>query len=269
MTAFGTVLRELRQQNRLSQMELALDAEISARHISFMENGRSKPSREMVLHLSNVMDIASKDTNLLLTSAGYSQEFTHNDLNDDSMKDARDALSYMLEAHEPYPAIVVDNAWNLLMTNKAQVALTEYFVHHGANFPASNNMMELFFHPDGYKTYITNWEHVGIFLLRRLYHEHLAGAQRNTTNELLDTILKMPGIPSDWKTRKMDFGTAPMVKVDLFINGNELSLFSTISSFGTAVDVTLQDLRLEHYLPGNEATRCFLTELAAMPPAGR
>ena len=264
MTAFGTILKELRQQNRLSQMTLSLDAEVSARHISFMETGRSKPSREMVLHLSSVMNIPSKDTNLLLTSAGYSQEFTQNNLYDESMNDVREALSFMMEAHEPFPAVVIDRSWNLLMVNSAQVALTQYFVKHGANFPNTTNLMELFFHPNGYRTFVNNWEHVAIFLLRRLYHEQLASpAETNTgASSLLDTILEMPNIPGDWKTRPIDFGRAPMVKIEASIGGIELSLFSSISSFGTALDVTLQDLRIEHYFPGNSETKSFLIALA-------
>lgn len=262
MTAFGSILKELRQQNRLSQMDLALNAEVSTRHISFMENGRSKPSREMVLHLSNVMDVPSRDANLLLTSAGYSQEFTQHDLSDESMKDVRDALSYMLDAHTPYPAIVIDSHWNLLMANQAQMALTHYFIQHGANFPETSNLMELFFHPKGYRAFVTNWEYAGIFLLRRLYHEHLASAHCDQENTLLNKILAMPDIPVDWKTRTMDFGTAPMIKVNFSINNKNFSLFSTISSFGTAIDVTLQDIRLEHYLPGDKATRQFLEGLS-------
>lgn len=263
MTAFGSILKELRQQNRLSQMALALNAEVSTRHISFMENGRSKPSREMVLHLSNVMDVPSRDVNLLLTSAGYSQEYSQHNLSDASMKDVREALTYMLDAHAPYPAVVIDSHWNLLMVNQAQMALTYYFTQHGAEFPETDNVMELFFHPKGYRLFITNWEYVGIFLLRRLYHEHLAGAHCEQENTLLNKILVMPDIPEDWKTRAIDFGTAPMVKVNFSINDKSFSLFSTISSFGTALDVTLQNIRLEHYLPGDNATRLFLEDLSA------
>lgn len=263
MTAFGCVLKELRQQKRLSQMSLALEAEVSSRHISFMENGRSKPSRDMVLHLSNILDVSSRDTNLLLSSAGFTQEYSESELSDEKLKDVRSALSYMMDAHDPYPAIVVDREWNLLMANRTYMMLTNYFLQQGASFPDTTNVMDVFFHPDGYRLFVKNWEDVAIFLLRRIYREHLASLQRDMPNSLLDRILMMPGIPKDWKVRPLEFAALPMVKVEIEINSLQLALFSTISTFGTALDVTLQDLRVEHYFPGDEHSKAFFTKLAS------
>lgn len=243
-------------------MSLALEADVSSRHISFMENGRSKPSRDMVLHLSNILDVSSRDTNLLLSSAGFTQEYAETELSDDKLKDVQDALSFMMEAHNPYPAIVVDREWNLLLSNRSHLMLTEFFLKQGASFPETTNVMDIFFHPDGYRQFVSNWEEVAIFLLRRIYREHLASMQRDLPNSLLDRILMMPGIPRDWKVRPLELASVPVVKVDVDINGTELSLFSTISTFGTALDVTLQDLRVEHYFPGDEQTKTFLLALA-------
>lgn len=264
MAAFGAVLKEFRKARRLSQLDLAVEADVSTRHISFLETGRAKPSREMILHLSRMMAIPSKDVNILLASAGFGHHFQATDLNQTLLSPVRAALTFMLEAHDPYPALVVDGRWNILMVNQSQQRLTEYFIEQGARFPATTNMMDLFFDESGYRPFVDNWEQVACFLLQRIYKEHLLSIDRENRNELLERLLTYSGIPSNWQKQDVGDISTPLVQLELTLGGANLTLFSTIATFGTALDITLQDIRIEHYFPGDETTRQFFQKLAAM-----
>ncbi|WP_250655790.1 helix-turn-helix domain-containing protein [Alkalimarinus coralli] len=263
MTAFGEVLKDLRKSRRLSQLDLAMESDVSTRHISFLETGRSKPSREMILHLARMMDIPYKETNMLLASAGFSYQYQESPLNATTLSPIRAALNFMLDTHAPYPAIVMDENWNILMANQPQQTLTAKLVELGAKFPPTFNMMELFFDDNGYRPFVDNWEEVAIFLLQRIHKEHLLRPNRDAPNELLDKLLSYNAIPSDWQKREVGDIATPLVQLKLTVGSHKLSLFSTIATFGTPLDVTLQNIRIEHYFPGDDATKLFFKQLSS------
>lgn len=259
MAATGHVLTEIRRARRLSQLDLGLQAEVSARHISFIETGRAQPSREMLLRLSEVMGLSHRDCNRLMNAFGYAAVFSDMSLDDSAMQPVREALQIMLDKHNPYPAAVLDIEWNLLMSNDAMQNLMQ------ASMPMerlqqSNNMLEHIFDHQGLRPYLTNWDTVASLLLRRLR------LQLNTCPSaglatLMDKLLSMDP-PRDWQTPSPDSWEGPMLTSELNIRGQALKVFSTLSSFGTALDAGLQELMIESYFPGDDATRRFFEDAA-------
>ncbi|ARU59374.1 MAG: helix-turn-helix transcriptional regulator [Pseudomonadales bacterium] len=261
MAAFGNMLREIRKAKRLSQLDLAVESEVSTRHISFLETGRAKPSREMILHLARQLDIPFKETNMLLAAAGFAHQYRESNIADPGLANIRNALNFMLQSNEPYPAIVLDAQWNILMANQAQQRIVQKLVALGAKFPPTFNIMEHFMAEEGYRQFVTNWDEVVVILLQRMHKEHLLSARRDEPNTQLEKLLTFPGVPTDWLSRDIGDKSHPLVEVRLEIEGQALGIFSTIATFGTPLDVTLQDIRIEHYFPADENTRLFFENL--------
>ncbi|MBC53097.1 MAG: transcriptional regulator [Gammaproteobacteria bacterium] len=254
MPATGHVLTEIRRARRLSQLDLGLQADVSARHISFIETGRAQPSRDMLLRLSEVMGLSHRDSNRLMNAFGYAAVFSDMSLDDSAMQPVREALQIMLDKHDPYPAAVLDFEWNLLMSNTAMQNLMLALMP-AERLQQSANMLEHIFHPDSLRPYLTNWETVASLLLRRLR------LQLNThptagLAKLMTTLLSMDP-PQDWQTPSPDSWEGPMLTSELDIRGQQLRVFSTLSSFGTALDAGLQELMIESYFPADEETRRF------------
>ena len=250
----GQILAELRKARRLSQLELALRADVSSRHLSFIETGRSQPSPTMLKRLALEMELNCRDTNRLLLAAGYAPAFTETDLSSNSMAPVREALTVMLSNHNPFPAVVLDAHWNVLMANEAQQRLMGLMIEERGPFPHTANVVELVFHPQGYRPFLRNWDEVAGFLLRRLHRDQQArpdpalAALLDRLAELahVDELLhQQPGTPRD----------EPMMALEIELAGQRLRSFSTLASFGTALDVVMEELRIEHYFPADEATR--------------
>jgi len=174
-SAFGRLLREWRARRRVSQLDLAMEAGVSSRHVSFVETGRSQPGREMVLMLARVLDVPLRDRNELLMAAGYAPLYRATDLDAPALEQARRALDFMLRQQEPYPAIVVDRAWNLLKANGGAVRLVEAFADPEAASEWGGNAMRLMFHPRGFRPYIVNWEAMAAALIQWLHRDVLSG----------------------------------------------------------------------------------------------
>jgi transcriptional regulator with XRE-family HTH domain len=258
---FGRVLRQWRARRSLSQLDLALAAEISSRHLSFIETGRAQPSREMVLRLARVLDVPLRDRNDLLTVAGYAPIYRETKLDAPVMAHARRALEFILRQQEPYPAIVLDRHWNVLMANDATARLVNRFVDPAAELGPAN-AMRLTFHPQGLRPHIVNWESTAAALIQWLHRDVLSGFADAESRALLDELLAYPGVPRHWRTLDLDASTAPFLAIDFRRGDLDLRYFTTLTSLGTPHDITLQELRIESFFPADEATEDAARRLA-------
>ncbi|MEQ8183198.1 helix-turn-helix domain-containing protein [Marinobacter salarius] len=257
MSAFGTLFREMRQGKRLSQMDFALECEVSAKHISFLETGRSQPSKGMVLHLAQMLQTDLAATNRLLSAAGYSQVYSDQDLNAPGMAMIKEALDHLLQAHLPYPAVVFDHEYYLVMANTAMQAMMVRMVELGAHFPARPNFLLSLLDNEGMKPFVGDWGNIACHMLQRVYHEHLAGPFRDQPNRLLEHALTLPGVPPNWKSHVVEHLDYPAIPFTLNLGDQQLRIFSTIATIGTPLDVTAQNLRIEHFFPMDERSKAF------------
>ncbi len=260
----GRMLREWRVRRRMSQFDLATEAGISARHVSFVETGRARPSREMVLLLARVLDVPLRDRNDLLAAAGYAPIYRETGLDAPAMAQVRRALDFILRQQEPYPAIVLDRQWNVLKANDATARLVEAFVDPAADLGAPN-AMRLMFHPRGFRPHIVNWEATAAALIQWLHRDVLSGAGGLEARRLLDELLSYPGVPGRWRTLDLDASTGPFLAIDFRKGDLALRYFSTLTGLGTPHDITLQEIRIEAFFAADEATEEASRRLAAGP----
>jgi len=243
----GTLLRDWRRRRRLSQLDLALDAGVSTRHLSFVETGRSRPSPDMLVHLADQLEVPLRERNQLLLAAGYAPRYGARDLDDPEMASVRDALGRVLEGHEPFPAFAIDRSWNLVASNGALGPLLEGVAPELLMPPV--NVLRLALHPDGLAPRVANLGEWRGHLLHRLWRE-LALTADPGLEELRRELLSYPG-PSDEPAPRSD---EIMVELRLRSDEGELSFFSTVTTFGTAVDVTLAELSIEAFFPADAET---------------
>jgi transcriptional regulator with XRE-family HTH domain len=253
----GSLLRHWRTNRRLSQQELANDAEISARHLSCLETGRSRPSREMLLVLSSALEIPLRERNTLLLAGGFAPAYRATDLDDPSMASVRHALDHLMRGAEPYGALVMNHRWDLLLANRTWHRVASLLL--GRPLRVGENMLALVIedlsrflvHPDGLVR----------AMLQRLHREAIATADPDL-HGLLTELEALPSTPADWR-KDAWIGTQPVaLTVDLEVAGQRLSMFTTLTTLGTPTDVNLSQLRIEHYFPADEATDAFLRSLA-------
>lgn len=260
MTEFGQLLRSWRVSKGVSQLVLGLEADVSSRHISFLENGRARPSRNMVLQITNALQVPLRECNILLRAAGFSDEYRARTLADPEMLQVSYALELMLDANLPYPAIVVNSCYDVMLANRSQQALTGLLMQQIPNLHETNNLMDLLFHPNGIKPCVGNWEQIAPLLLQRLYRENTL-RKDSATAELLNKILNYSTVPENWRKFAPDADIGPMTQLELVIGADHLNFFSTISTFGTAIDITLQELKIESFFPADDFTREFFQNL--------
>jgi transcriptional regulator with XRE-family HTH domain len=254
----GQLLASHRKSMRVSQLELAARAGVSSRHLSFIETGRSHPGAPVLERLADELKLTCRDTNQLLVSAGYSPAFTETDLSSDAMTPVREALHVMLSNHDPLPAVVLDAHWNMLMANNAQLALVAQLLKGRDPLPTTANVMELLFHPQGYRPHIQNWEEVACFLLHRLQREQITKPDAALAS-LIATVTSFEGVSVLAEKIPRMLAAAPMITLRLQVGAQTLSLFSTLASFGTAQDAVMEELRIEHYFPADDTTKAFFT----------
>jgi transcriptional regulator with XRE-family HTH domain len=261
---FGKVLRHWRLARRMSQLTLATEAEISSRHLSFLETGRAQPSREMVLLLAGVLDVPLREQNLLLTAAGYAPIHRETALGAPELDQVRRALGFMLAQQEPYPALIVDRHWNLLMQNAAAGRVLGLFLDReaAAQVPGPPNVVRLTFHPRGLRPYIANWEALAGPLIQEIHRSTVGGIPDEGTQRLLDELLAYPGVPVRWRTPDVTAQSAPVLPLDLRKGDLALRFFTTIATLGTPQDITLQELRVECFFPADAATEELARRLA-------
>jgi transcriptional regulator with XRE-family HTH domain len=246
----GELLRQWRERRRLSQMSLALDTEISTRHLSFVETGRSAPSRDMVLRLAEQLDVPLRERNSLLLAAGYAPVYTESGLEAASMTAIRSAIRQLLTAHEPYPAVVVDRAWTLVDAN-ASVALLTSAVRPDLLAPPAN-VLRVSLHPEGMAPQIANLGE---------WRAHLLGRLRRQIAQTADPGLaalydELRAYPCHQPEPEIELPGPGDVVVPLRVRhaDAELTFFSTVATFGTPLDVTVSELMIEAFYPANEAT---------------
>ncbi|WP_088889559.1 helix-turn-helix domain-containing protein [Leptolyngbya ohadii] len=259
LDSFGLLLKQWRSQRGYSQLDLAVTSQVSQRHISFLESGRAKPSREMVLQLAEVLEIPLRQQNLMLTAAGFAPIHAETDLLAPEMAAIRKALDFMLRQQEPYPAIVVDHYWNLLLTNNAATQLLSTFItpeQLQIHFYRDGkvNLMRAMFHPQGLRPFIMNWEDFSGHLLQRLHREAIADGESEQSRALLDELMNDPGIAETWQQSNRTAQNTMLLTVHFKRADLELQFFSTIATLGTPYDITLQELRIECLFPADEAT---------------
>jgi len=242
----GDRLRDWRQRRRLSQLDLSLDAEISTRHLSFIETGRSKPSRDMVLRLAAELDVPLRERNALLLAAGYAPVFADRPLDDAALATARQAIETLLDAHDPFPALAIDRHWNLVAANRGANRLMQGVATHLLEPPV--NVLRLSLHPDGAASRIANLGEWKAHLLHRLRKQFEASADP----QLLELMEELRGYPAP-PAPKPDPGT---IAVPLVVNGasGAMAFLSTTLLFGSPLDVTLSELAIEIFLPADAET---------------
>jgi transcriptional regulator with XRE-family HTH domain len=245
----GDHLRAWRQRRRLSQLDLALEADISTRHLSFIETGRSLPSRDMVLHLAERLDIPLRERNALLVAAGYAPVFPQRSLDDPALRSARQAVDLVLKGHEPYPAIAVDRHWTLVSANAAVPPLLAG-AEAGLLEPPVN-VLRLSLHPGGISPRIVNLAEWRAHLIARL-HRQIDLTADPILMELMNELRSYPG-PRTAKAAGDAYGGV-VVPLQLATPAGTLSFLSTTTVFGTPVDVTLSELAIEAFFPADAAT---------------
>ena len=247
---FPRLLREWRHKRRLSQLDLALNSGVSQRHVSFLESGRANPSRSMILQLSETLEVPLRDRNTWLTAAGFAPVFRSHALDEPQMAQVMSAVRMMLAAHEPFPAIALDRAWNIRLSNGPFGRLgtmlgEDIWDRVGGGQP---NLMRLFFHPDGIRPFVSNWSAVGPLMWRRAQREAEALGGREM-QAVLDDLAPLQdaivlGAPSE-------AALVPVMPFNLDIRGLKISMFAVVSTFGTAQDVTTDELRIETLFPAD------------------
>lgn len=248
----GALLREWRQRRRLSQLDLALDADISPRHLSFVETGRAQPSREMLLHLAEELDVPLRERNRLLTAAGFAPMFRERALDDAALAAAREAIDRILAAQKPWPAFAVDRHWNIVATNHALPQLYEG-IAPGLLAPPMN-ALRLALHPEGLAPRIENFAEWRAHLLARL-RKQVEASQDEGLAALQEELLRYAYPGADLAAAAPAPEHAVMVPLRLRgPAGTTLSFFTTITVFGTPVDVTLSELAIELFFPADAQT---------------
>lgn len=246
----GPLLREWRQRRHRSQLELGLEAGVSARHISFLETGRSNPSREMVIGLASELEVPLRERNELLIAAGYAPEYRQLAYEDPDLAPVREAIDQVLAGHDPYPAVVVDRHWELITANRGLAILTEGVARHLLEPPA--NALRISLHPEGMAPRIRNLGEWRGHTLRRLDRQlRLTGDP--AIAGLREELLSYPGPEPEEAVAEPEHEVFVPLRV-LGPGGRELSFFGTIATFGTAVDVTVAELSIESFFPADSAT---------------
>ncbi len=261
---FGKLLRYWRNQRNLSQLAIASEAEVSTRHVSFLENGRACPSREMVLLLADVLEVPLRERNAMLSAAGFAQVYRESNLSDPELSSVWHSVSFLLDRHEPYPAIAVDRHWNILRMNGSATRVFAVFLDLAVLDPALAsplNAMRILFSDSGLRPYIVNWQEFGGHLIQRLHREAMSAANDKVAQALLAEALAAAGSPSDWRMPDLDAMPAPVAKFQLRKGELELALFSAITTLGTTMDITVQELRIETFFPADEASEAVLKQL--------
>ena len=252
---FGRLLKAWRSRRGLSQLDLALAVRTSQRHLSFIESGRSAPSRDMILRLSGMLDVPLREQNALLHAAGYAPVWRERNLAAPDLSMVNMALDYMLGQHEPYPAFVVDRRWALLRANRGAVALTEFLLGPGPAEATAEpvNLAVALMSAEGLRPFLANWAEVAHYFLLGVYVDAQAdGAAESMA--LYDRLLELPDVAALAEGPPLEQSPAPVLPM-LFRKGDTtLSMFTTIATLGTPRDVTLEEVRIECFFPMDDAT---------------
>jgi len=263
---FGPMLRAWRRRRGASQLALALQSGVSQRHVSFLESGRARPSREMVVQLTSALDVPLRQRNAMLLAAGFAPVYRESNLGAPELTPVRQAIDRMLKQQEPYPAVVIDRLWNLLEANEAAVAFT-LFLHEGPPPPPppgkQPNLLRSLLDPKALRPKIANWEEVAHYLVSTTYAEILAAGGEPKALAFIEEVMAYPDVPASFRKLRFEDRPPPVLTLDYIVGGKSLSVFTTIATLGTPQDVTLQEVRIECFFPADERSDALFKSLAA------
>lgn len=255
---FGDLLRSWRTERQLSQAELALTVETPSRHISFLETGRSKPSRDMVFRLSAALQVPLRDRNLLLRAAGLADAYAVHDIRSAEMATIHGAVIRLMTAHDPYPSFAIDRSWNIVDMNVSAQFLVDNLGDSTSDAAACLNILDLAFDPNGLRPHIENWEDFARQTVQRLHREALGPTDLRNA---LDRIRTYPDLPDRWWHFDVKYTPNPVFPVGLNIAGKQIGLFSVIASIAMPTNALAQELRVETFFPVDEEAEALLLSL--------
>jgi transcriptional regulator with XRE-family HTH domain len=264
----GALLRHWRDVRGRSQIDLSLDTGVSQRHISFIESGRSIPSRQTLMDIAQALDIPLRERNALLLAAGYAPIYSEGAWNAQEMQSVTSALGRMLRQHDPFPALVLDRYWNVLMANESAPRFFNCFVDMSAR-QGPRNMLHLMFDPRGMRPFVANWESVAQSLIQRVHRESVGHVVDDQTRQLLAALLAYPGVKTEWQThRSLDVTPlTPVIPMSFIKDDRVLNYFSMVTTVGTPQTVAAQEVRIECMFPVDEATEGHHIRLLGNVPA--
>ncbi|MVW77304.1 helix-turn-helix domain-containing protein [Bordetella sp. 02P26C-1] len=263
---FATALRYWRDKRGYTQLRLSSESGISQRHISFLESGRSQPSREMVLKLGIVLDIPLRERNVMLLAAGYAPAYREGRLSDPELAAVKQALDFMLTQHAPYPALVVDRLWNLVMANAPATMMMRWLLDMPNDTPLPRegvNVLKLMLDPNGVRQHLLNWKDVCADLLHWIQREAMSDGLGSEAASLLDELIALPEIGETTRLPNLDARALPFLPMQIRKDGVALNLFTSIATMGTPHDVTVHELRIESFFPADDGTARWFREHAA------
>jgi transcriptional regulator with XRE-family HTH domain len=252
-TSIGSLLQYWRKARSWSQLALAHEAGVSPRHVCFLETGRAKPSREMVMLLAGVLDVPLRERNALLLAAGFAPVYTETQLDAPELAPVRAALAAILRQQEPYPAVVMNRHWDILDGNDAAKRFFALLLGE-PRASAPSNVLRLIFDPGALRPCVVNWGAVAESLIQRVAREAVGGVQDGPTAQLLAEVLAYPNVPARLRAPKLEVPLLPVIPVRFRKDSDTYSYFSTVTTLGTPQDVTLQELRIECFFPADDAT---------------
>jgi transcriptional regulator with XRE-family HTH domain len=243
----------------MSQLDLSTHAQISTRHLSFVETGRAQPSREMVLHLAEHLDVPLRERNRLLTAAGFAPAYGESSLDAPALTSVREAIHVILSAHEPLPAFVVDGGWRLVEANAGVASFLDLIDPHLLEAPM--NVIRASLHPDGLSRWIVNFDEYAAHVVERLRRQ-LAASADQTLAALLDEVCAYPDVARAVAGPDVRAPLAAVLPMHFRVDGLELRFFSTMTVFGSPLDVTIAELAIESFFPADDATAAFFRSQA-------
>lgn len=264
----GLLLRHWREIRGASQLGLALDAGISQRHLSFIESGRSVPSRHALTSIVQSLDVPLRERNAVFLAAGYAPVYSEAAWDAKEMQGITRALDRMLRQHDPFPAIVMDRYWNVLTTNASSPRFFGSFIDMTAR-TGPRNMLHLIFDPKGMRPFVVDWETVAQSLVQRVHRESVGGVLDERSRSLLNELFAYPGVDPSWRLRR-SAGSAPnlpMVPIGFRKHDKTLKYFSMVASVGAPQSVAAQELRIECMFPADEETEDLHGEYMSGEPA--
>jgi transcriptional regulator with XRE-family HTH domain len=259
----GALIQRWRKARQLSQLDLAYRAEVSARHLCFVETGRAKPSREMVTLLANALNVPLREQNVLLLAAGFAPMFDESPLDAPALATVRTALDAILRHHEPFPAIVIDRHWDIVSGNDAAKRFFAYMLGWSVR-PAGANVIRLMFDPAALRPQVRNWRAVAVALYHRIRREAVCGICDDGTTKLMDDVLAYPDVRAILRDFDLQTPSIPVIPIAFSKGAGEpvFDYFSTVTTLGTPQDVTLQELRIECFFPVDVRTEQHARALA-------
>jgi transcriptional regulator with XRE-family HTH domain len=247
----GALLRQWRMTRRMSQLDLALEAEISSRHLSFVESGKAQPSREMMTRLCDALKVPLRDRNALFIAAGYAPVYRESNLTAPEMALAFRAIEFILRQQEPYPAIVLNRVWDIVLANDGAAKLVHFLL---GKQPDERNVVRQIFRNDLLRPFIINWEEVASDMLRRVEQEIHWDPLNQALPALRDEVLSYPGVPEQWRLGQFHAPLSPLMNFIFHKDDVELRFFYTWTTFGTPHDITLEELKIDSSFPADEET---------------